>query len=164
MPTEIGEYVVGAYLKEVAGCDFVDYNVRPPGGGLRGLGELDVLGLRFQDGTAFLCEVATHLGGLGYGGGYESSAKKVEEKMVRARTYASDQLSRFPIRRFQFWAPRVPTGRLLEMLEAIPETEIIANELYTARVRELEKIAASTTRDTGNPFFRSLQVLHHLRR
>ena len=33
------EYVVGAYLKLEEECDFVDFNVRPPGGGLKGLGE-----------------------------------------------------------------------------------------------------------------------------
>jgi len=32
-----GEQLVGAYLKIVEGCDVVSYNVRPPGGGLRGL-------------------------------------------------------------------------------------------------------------------------------
>jgi hypothetical protein len=32
--TDIGEYAVGAYLKIIKKCDFVDYNVRSPGGGL----------------------------------------------------------------------------------------------------------------------------------
>jgi hypothetical protein len=64
MAVEMGEYVVGGYLKEILGCEFVDYGIRPPGGGLVGLGELDVLGLRFSDRTAFLCEVATHTQGL----------------------------------------------------------------------------------------------------
>ena len=45
MPTEMGEYLVGAYLKIIKECDFVDYNVRQPGGGLEGLNELDVIGL-----------------------------------------------------------------------------------------------------------------------
>jgi hypothetical protein len=34
--TEIGEYIVGAYLKIIKKCDFVDYNVRLPLGGLKG--------------------------------------------------------------------------------------------------------------------------------
>jgi hypothetical protein len=37
--TEIGKYLVGAYLK-IEGCEYVDYNVHPPGAGLKGLGEL----------------------------------------------------------------------------------------------------------------------------
>ena len=64
MAIEMGEYVVGAYLKEIVLCDFVDYGVRVRGGGLAGLNELDVLGLRFADKTAYLCEVTTHTRGL----------------------------------------------------------------------------------------------------
>ena len=45
MKTEMGEYIGGAYLKIIKKCDFVDYNVRPPTGGLEGLQELDVVGL-----------------------------------------------------------------------------------------------------------------------
>lgn len=41
--------MVGAWLKEIALCDFVDSGVRVRGGGLGGLDELDVLGLRFAD-------------------------------------------------------------------------------------------------------------------
>ncbi|MBN2395747.1 MAG: hypothetical protein JXC36_04700 [Candidatus Atribacteria bacterium] len=28
--TDIGEYIVGAYLKVIEKCDFIDYNARPP--------------------------------------------------------------------------------------------------------------------------------------
>ena len=57
--TDIGEYIVGAYLKITKKCDFVDYNVRPPGGGLEGLNELDVVELDFKNEIAYLCEVTT---------------------------------------------------------------------------------------------------------
>ena len=76
MSTEMGEYVVGAYLKLEEGCDFVDFNVRPPGGGLKGLGELDVVGLNFRTKTAFLCEVSTHIKGLTYGS-YPKTVERV---------------------------------------------------------------------------------------
>ncbi len=66
MKTEIGEYIVGAYLKVIKNCDFIDYNVRFPGGGLKGLGELDVIGLDFKNKSAYLCEVTTHIRGLLY--------------------------------------------------------------------------------------------------
>ena len=66
MNTEMGELLIGAYLKVIEGCDVVCYNQRPPGGGLKGLHELDVLGLHFGKRTAFLCEVTTHTGGLLY--------------------------------------------------------------------------------------------------
>ncbi|MGB5215711.1 MAG: hypothetical protein WBN88_18965 [Anderseniella sp.] len=40
MATEMGEYLVGAYLQLEQQCDVVSFNVRPPGGGLKGLQEL----------------------------------------------------------------------------------------------------------------------------
>jgi hypothetical protein len=64
MPTEMGEYLVGAYLKLVFECSVVDYDARPAGGGLQGLGELDVIGFDFVGRNAYLCEVTTHLDGL----------------------------------------------------------------------------------------------------
>ena len=63
MKTEVVEYIVGAYLKIIKGCDFLDYNVRPPGGGLEGLNELDVVGLDFKNKIVYLCEVTTHIRG-----------------------------------------------------------------------------------------------------
>jgi len=39
MLTDIGEFIVGAYLQLIEECDVIDYNVRPPGGGLEGLNE-----------------------------------------------------------------------------------------------------------------------------
>ena len=58
MSAEMGEYLVGAYLQLEEQCDVVSFNVRPPGGGLKGLEELDVIGLNFKTSTAYLCEVA----------------------------------------------------------------------------------------------------------
>lgn len=29
MITDVGEYIVGAYLKVIEGCDVIDYNARP---------------------------------------------------------------------------------------------------------------------------------------
>lgn len=62
----MGELIVGAYLKQIEGCDFIEYNVRSRGGGLKGLDELDVIGLNFVTNTAYLCEVTTHLLGALY--------------------------------------------------------------------------------------------------
>jgi hypothetical protein len=36
--TDIGEYIVGAYLKVIEKCDFIDYNARPPVAVLESLG------------------------------------------------------------------------------------------------------------------------------
>jgi hypothetical protein len=62
-----------------------------------------------------------------------------------------------------FWSPRVPRGRLLEALKTIEGLELVANADYTARVEELRGLARKTKDDTGNPFFRTLQLLECLR-
>lgn len=66
MTTAIGEYAVGAYLKLILECDVIDYNARPPTGGMEGLSEIDVIGFKFQEQEVCLCEVSTHLDGLNY--------------------------------------------------------------------------------------------------
>lgn len=164
MTTEIGEYVVGAYLKQVLGCNVVDYNVRPSGGGLQGLGELDVVGLRFTDATVYLCEVATHLQGLEYGEGYDDSVQRVKSKLERQKKHADAHLASFPARHFMFWSPVVPRGRLLEALQEIAGLDLVVNADYTAKVAELRALARKSNADSGNPFFRTLQLLERLRR
>jgi hypothetical protein len=163
MTTDTGEYVVGAALKLLDGCDVIDYNVRPRGGGIAGLGEIDVIGLRFTDATAFLCEVATHLGGLEYGAGYEDSLNRVRTKLSRQKRYAETQLATFPNRKFMFWCPIVPRGRLLDGLVVIEDLVLVANGDFKAKVESLRTIAANSTADMGNPFLRMLQLLEHLR-
>lgn len=109
MNTDVGEFLVGAHLKIIEQCDVVDYNARPPVPGLEGMGELDVIGLSFTSKTAFLCEVATHLGGLEYGKGYDDSMAQIRKKYDRQRKYALQYLSDFEPHRFMFWCPRVDT-------------------------------------------------------
>ena len=142
MPTEIGEYCVGAYLSEVRQCNLVEYNVHPKGGGIPGLGELDIVGVRFDAGEAYLCEVATHLQGLEYGRGYDDSAARIRLKFERQKEYANQTFKQFSTKRFMFWAPRVPKGRLLTLLGDIDGLELIVNETYTGCVR-LSKSACS---------------------
>lgn len=161
--TEMGEYVVGAYLKLIEHCDTVDYNVRLPSGGLDGLNELDVVGFRFGDGTAFLCEVTTHIDGVLYGSSDRDTSAKLRSKHEHQKAYAAATLERFPHKVYQFWAPRVPNGKLLDGLAELHDLEVIVNGEYTRRVRELEKLAKKTHSDTGNPFFRTLQILGALR-
>ena len=164
MNAEMGEFLVGAYLKVIEGCDFVGYNVRPPGGGLRGLEELDVVGLHFATRTAFLCEVTTHIGGLLYVDN-STTVLRVEAKHRRQKNYAEAQLKEFPNRRYQFWSPVVPRGYLTQRLALIdPELELVINMEYAERVDELRKAARTRKNDENNPAFRLLQILEHLRR
>jgi len=162
MLTEIGEFIVGAHLQLIEKCDFIDYNVRPPGGGLKGLGELDVIALNFDSNTAFLCEVTTHIRGLLYKNNQETVAR-IKRKHERQKEYADKHLSNFNNHRFMFWSPVVPVGYVTEHLADIEGLEIIINGEYKRRVEQLRMLAKTTTHDARNPFFRMLQIVEHMR-
>jgi hypothetical protein len=162
MSVEMGEYVVGAYLKIINGCDFIDYNVRRPGGGLAGLDELDVIGLDFKNKVAYLCEVTTHIRGLLYKDN-RTTVERIKKKHEKQQKYAKDYLPDFPSPRFMFWSPVVPEGYITQNLQKNTELELIINEEYTSRINELRRKAKKLKNDTGNPFFRALQILEHLR-
>lgn len=162
MLTDIGEYIVGAYLKLSEGCDFVDYNVRAPGGGVEGLGELDVLGLKMETKKAYLCEVTTHIRGLNYGGN-EKTVRRIIKKHERQKWYANNYLTNFDEAEFSFWSPYVPVGYMTEQLQQVDGLQLVINEAYAARIDEMKRLAQANTHDTRNPFFRMLQILQHTR-
>ncbi len=162
MLTDIGEYIVGAYLQLEETCDVIDYNVRPPGGGLEGLEELDVIGLNFKTNTVFYCEVTTHIRGLLYKNNQESIAR-VRRKHERQLRYAERYRDNFKNHRFMFWSPYVPRGILTKGLSEIEGLELIINGEYKSRVEALRKRAKTATHDARNPFFRMLQIMEHMK-
>ncbi|GIK40023.1 MAG: hypothetical protein BroJett011_38560 [Chloroflexota bacterium] len=163
MNTDIGEYIVGAYLKLIEKCDIIDYNARIPGGGLAGLNELDVIGLDFKSEIAYLCEVTTHIRGTLYIDG-PHTVERIRKKHERQKVYAEKYLDNFKTHRFMFWSPYVPEGYITHHLSQIEELELIINRRYTGCIEELRALARTTTHDTNNPFFRALQILEHLRK
>lgn len=158
MNTEMGEYLVGAYLKQIEKCDVVDYNVRPPGGKLEGLNEFDVIGLRFADSTAFMCEVTTHLRGMNY-----SNIERVRKKFGKQRQFAEQYFSKFECIYFMFWSPNVPKGSRLNQLNDINGLQVIVNSKFKSRVEELKAAAREGKQTTQNPAFRLLQILESVR-
>ena len=161
MKTEIGEYIVGAYLRLIHQCDFVEYNIRPIESGITGLAEFDVSGLKFNKSTVYLCEVTTHLDGLLYVN-YETTETKIKNKYERQKQYAKKNLKLFENKIFQFWSPIVTPG-MVERLQAIQGLQLIINQEYSACVNQLIELARNSTKDFGNPFFRVLQILEHLK-
>lgn len=157
----MGEYVVGAWLRVVAGCDFVNYNVRPTATGLEGLAEFDVTAQDLKTNTVYLCEVVTHIGGINYGG-YDRTIQKIAEKHGRQQEFAARYLTSFSPK-YMFWAPRVPVGYLTEKLSELTNLELIINEEYTRHILEIREEARKTKKDIGNPFFRALQIMEHMR-
>src|SRR5580700_3753424 len=145
MATEMGEYLVGAYLKFELGCGVVDYNARPPGGGLLGLGELDVIGFDLENRRAYLCEVTTHLEGLLIGGGGTATIAKISKKHERQREYANTYLKDFA-HRFMFWSPVVRRGLVTE-LQKVQGLDLFINGTYAAAISALRKRAKRSTAD-----------------
>lgn len=163
--TDIGEYLVGAYLKVTEECDFVNYNVRPPGGRLKGLGELDVIGFKFKERTVYLCEVTTHIKGTLYGSGANYTIKKISEKYDRQRKYYNETLKdNFDKVHYMFWSPVVPKGKITEDIAELRGLELVINEEYSRRINKLIKEAKGKTNDEVNPAFRLLQILNHMKK
>jgi len=162
MLTDIGEFIVGAYLQLIENCDFIDYNVRPPGGGMKGLGELDVIALNFKSNTAYLCEVTTHIRGLRYVSNQETITRIIK-KHERQKEYANQYLKNIKNHIFMFWSPVVPRGYITEHLDEIQGLDLIINGEYKKRIEQLQLLAKNSTYDAQNPFFRMLQIMEHMR-
>ncbi|MBA3629471.1 MAG: hypothetical protein H0W55_07320 [Actinobacteria bacterium] len=160
---DIGESLVGSYLRYIENCDFVHYQTYG-----EGQGEVDVIGMRLSDRRVWLCEVAVHLAGLHYGG-YAGSRDKVKQKIDRAEVLAerlfSDQQAVY-----EFWSLRVPPG-LASMLGELEQDYVgrgldvsfVINERFTERIEALRAEAATDMKATAEPAYRLLQILTHLR-
>ncbi|HCE42853.1 MAG TPA: hypothetical protein DET40_04845 [Lentisphaeria bacterium] len=161
MMTDVGEYIVGAYLQLKLGCDVVSYNVRPPGGGLEGLEELDVVGIDLKSHRAYICEVTTHIRGTLYKDN-PTTVRKIRNKHERQKRYGAKYLENFNCK-YMFWSPVVPEGYITEHLSKIKGLDLVINGKYKSKVEELQELAKETTHDARNPVFRILQILEHMR-
>jgi len=166
---EMGEYLVGAWLKLCCDCEIIVYNQKLSPKGVK-MNEVDVIGIAPNRKKAFFCEVGTHLGGLLYAGGNEGTARKVEEKFKASIKYASKMFPEFQIQHM-LWAPYVPQGILTSLLSKMQtrlqnagvDVQLIINSEYTDRVSQLRALAKGDTRDRGEPFYRALQIIENLR-
>jgi hypothetical protein len=166
---EMGEYLVGAWLKLCGSCELIVYNQKLSPRGIK-MNEVDVIGIAPHEKKAFFCEVGTHLGGLLYAGGNEGTAQKVEEKFKAMIKYASTIFPEFKIQ-YMLWAPYVPEGILTGLLSKIQvrlqnediNVQLIINSEYTSRVNQLRMLAKGDTRDRGEPFYRAMQIIENLR-
>lgn len=163
MAEDIGESLVGAYLRYVENCEFVLFNTFLPGE----QGEIDVIGIRLgtPQRDIYFAEVTTHIQGMTYGGN-KSTVEKVRSKLERAQKFAQD---RFPGDRhhYEVWSPRVPVGAMTAEFGAMSKTfeargarlTFVMNEQYGNRVQALIDVAKQNSKATSDPAFRLLQVL-----
>jgi len=155
---EVGEEIVGTWLRYCQGCDFVDYNVKR-----EGPGEVDVVGINLSEMKAYICEVATH---TRRGLGYKKNRKAIQDKLVRAVDYAEEHLPTVT-HHYMFWAPVVRTGAQEAAIKEVGkylkaekqvDVEFVVNKDYKQRLVELRDKARAMTRNPTHPVMRLLQI------
>ena len=155
---DIGEEIVGTWLRYIRKCTFVDYNVQIP----EGSGEIDVIGLNLKERHAYICEVATHTQGLGY----KDNAKVIPGKFDRAMEYASGTFEGIALT-FMFWSPVVRRGKQMEAIREVRDEfkkkhggmlDLVTNKRYLERIHDLRQYAGTLTRDAGHPVLMLYQV------
>lgn len=151
--SDIGESLVGAYMRYIEGCPIVLYNSFLADQ----QGEVDVVAVkpaqRGQPRVVYLCEVTTHVGGFN-----SKTTLRVDDKLARLREFAS---ATFPDEqhRFQWWSPVVAKGatttRFDELCAAWTKEgrslEFVVNEEYTRRIDALVQHARRNPRRRANP-------------
>ena len=166
---DIGESIVGAYIRYIRGCEVVVYNTF-----LRDRqGEIDVVALRTgPPREVWVWEVTTHIGGMLYPatGGTDGTLSKLSAKVSRAKDFAA---TTFPGDRlhFEIWSPRVSKGKLTDAFDELKnemaaedvDLDFVINEDYTANLRCLADHARRNRSATSEPAYRMLQILTHLR-
>jgi hypothetical protein len=159
---DLGESLVGAYLRHIERCSVVVYNNFFPDQ----QGEVDVVGIRgIRPREVFLCEVTTHIDGMD-----TKMIERIDGKLARLRefaelTYPGEQYH------YQWWSPNVPTGKRANAFELVRtqwaeegrSLELIFNQAYTSRVAALIDYARRHSSTTSEPAYRLLQVLTHMR-
>ena len=183
--TQIGELIVGAYLRIINDCELVSYNQRSKEVGRQM--EVDVLGVESTEGTqtVYACEVVTHIDGMNYNGTletdkwqaygnktYQYTLQRIWEKFEEDYALVNDVFDRADEYTLQLWSPVVPRGLLTDGLDELQQKfedsygvqiDLVINGEYSTRVTELQERASETKKSYDEPAFRFLQILEHLR-
>lgn len=168
----IGETLVGDYLKVILGCDFVEYNLYTPDV----QGEIDVVGINAKDKKIYICEVATHLvTGLQYVCPKNKTPDNIGrfvKKFTKNINYANKYFSEYE-KRFMLWSPIVKnqkTGAKFNQTDDITEIkrqmfekyqveiEIFSNAEYMECLKKLRHYAGTETKELKSPVLRLFQI------
>lgn len=166
----IGEELVAAYLQHIKGCEFTQQNLYTDV-----QGEIDVVGINLAEQTVYVCEVAIHLStGLQYTkGNRPNNVDKLTEKFLRDIDYAKKYFKAYQHHRFMLWSPIVRKSKehakwdqerdLNIVKEQVfakrGETiELVVNDSFRDRLKELRDHAGSKTEELKNPVLRLFQI------
>jgi Holliday junction resolvase-like predicted endonuclease len=168
----IGETLVGDYLKVKYECDFVAFNVST----VDPIGEIDVVGINSKKKEIYICEVATHLvTGLRYVNSKEKISDNVGRFVKKFKNNIAYAKKYFPeyTQQFMLWSPIVKdpkTGTKFNQTKDIDEIvtellkqfqvniEVFSNKRYMDCLIELREYARKETKELKSPVLRLFQI------
>lgn len=171
----IGEEICGDYLKYVLKCDFVSHNITNPDI----QGEIDVIGINLKTKCVYICEVATHTGGLQYvknkrPDDYNKFVSKFEKDLDYANKYFNNYtiipMLWSPIVRISSERAKYNTNDELNKVRAKIKSdyglnlELIINDIYAEALTELKEIAIKETAKFNSNVMRVFQIEMYLER
>lgn len=167
------------YLKEVKNCDFVEYNLQTK----TVQGEIDVVGINSNNRHVYICEVATHLQGLGLQytkNNRPDNVSRLTDKFDKDIAYANKN---FPDpdfqKEFMVWTPIArqskagsstnPFRDLQDIKNNVKKRHsidlaIVANKDFLDAIEELRAVAAKRTDQMNSPIMRFLQIEEQLKK
>ena len=86
------------------------------------------------------------------------------QKHLRQQEYAKQYLSGFMDVTYMFWSPVVPEGYITRELASLSTLKLVINKTYAQYIGELRALAATEMHDSGNIFFRYLQIMERLKK
>ncbi len=171
-----GEHLVGQYLQNIKGCDFVQYNLQTE----FVQGEIDVVAINSNKKEIYICEVATHLEtGLQYTKDNKpDNINRFVNKFKKNVIYSTENFKDYKCH-FMLWSPIIKIPRKenakvnqINDLHIIKEkiledfnieVELIYNEKYLDCINELRNIAKNTTSAMTSSIMRFLQIEEKLK-
>jgi hypothetical protein len=166
----LGERLVGDYLRYVKGCDFVNFNVYT----MATQGEIDVVGVALATKHAYVCEVVTHLTtGIQYvKNARPDTADRLIRKFLKDIQYGTDAFAGYTVR-YMLWSPvaRRSKGKpeydqflhLKRVEEEVKsktgiELDLVINQAYVDAIDALRAFARNETKELKSPVMRFLQI------
>ncbi len=169
----IGEEICGEYLKHILKCDFISYNTIIP----NIQGEIDVIGIKLSDDPVerkiYVCEVATHTGGLLYvKNNQPDDYNRFLAKFQRDIEYVKKFFNNYQIIPM-LWSPIVKMSKetakyntyneLIKLKQKIAEDynlelKLVINEEYKTALEKLKNHASKITSAFSSPVMRLYQI------
>ena len=165
----VGEEICGEYLRNILNCDFVSYNIVNPDI----QGEIDVFGIKLITEEVYICEVATHTGGLQYVKNKRpDDFNRFSEKFRKDISYAKKYFSEYTVVPM-LWSPIVKISNpkakyntcneLQRLKQTIKEKysldlRLVINESFFEALNKLKEYTAKQTAEFNSPVMRIFQI------